>query len=481
MPLFGTRLDRPTAVGDEGRPRATSLTIASLVVFALLAVAGHTAGVFSVALSLATLAGLVAAGMALLNRERFVALFLGQLCYVLGGTGLVGVLGSVLVLAPAYGLLLSGFALALVGLTTSWADVADRDSTKAALFQGGVSYVTMLLWFVVGSIVGAIAFLGWSLLTGGTSVPPTPSVLAFLFTVSLSALFVWLGVRWLPLSQLTPRDRRPRVERRLRRVRLAIAVLSVTALLATVVGVVAWALGAFDALYATIPLTSRLFTTLSSPFVLAPVLLGGVAVLATALAALALRRVTRPVDVRSNRILAGVVAGFAFTVLALPFLFSTVPLPGFVAILVAIALVVLGPVTLLAVGTTLVVAVALDVLPDRAGGPAVAAGGLVLATIGAGLVGVPSPVVFACAAGGMVVWDVSSFGLGVTAELGHLPETRRLELSHGVLAVGLAVVVVALLTGLDAVRTTVASGLVAGPAILLAVAGVLLLLSPVRG
>lgn len=482
MPLFGPRLDRPSAIGDEGRPRATSLAIASLVVFALLAVTGYTANVFNIVLTLATLTGLVVLGLALLNRERFIALFLGQLCYVLGGTGLAGLLGIVLSLAPSYGLLLSGFALALVGLTAAWADVGDRESTRTALFQGGVSYVAMILWFVVVLFVAGTLLVVWSFLTErAASVPPTPSLLVFLVAVCVSSLFVWLGTRWLPVRQLTPRDRRPRLERRLGRARLVIAMLGITTFMAVVVGIIAWALGAFDVLYAAVPPTLLLFDRLSSPFVLGPVLGVGFVLVVAALAALVLRRITRPVDAQANRLLASVVAGFTFTVLLLPFLFSYVPLPGFIGMAVALLLVFLGPVMVLVVGAILLVAAELEVMPDRAGGPALSAAGMVVTTVGAGLVGLPAPVVFACAAGGMVVWDVSAYGLGVTAELGHLPETRRLELFHGVLAVGVGVVVVALLTGIDVVRTTVAGGLIAGPAVLLAVVGVLVLLIPVRG
>jgi len=72
---------------------------------------------------------------------------------------------------------------------------------------------------------------------------------------------------------------------------------------------------------------------------------------------------------------------------------------------------------------------------------------MVVATVGAGLAGVPSVAVFACITAGMVAWDVSAFGLGVTADLGHIPETRRLELFHGLLGVGIGIVAVAVPLG----------------------------------
>ncbi|SFS08403.1 hypothetical protein SAMN05216559_3421 [Halomicrobium zhouii] len=482
MPLFGPRLDRPSAIGDEGRPRATSLTIASVVVFAVVAATGWAGGFMRLTLALGTLVGLFTVGLSLLNRERFLALFLGQLCYVLGGTGLVGFALLVLLLAPAYGLVLTGFALALTGLATTWADVADAESTKTALFQGGASFVSMLVWFVCLIVVAGTVLALWTFLTGpATSVPPTPSLIVFLFALCVTGVLVWLGTRWLPFRQLTPRDRRPRLERNLGRFRLVTAVVALVAFAGIVVAVVAWLLGGFDRLYAALPPSSAVFGGLSSPFVLGPLLLVGVAVLATALVALALRRVTRPTDRRANQLLAAVVAGFAFTVLTIPFYFSVVPGMPLLRVVVAVLLVILGPPALFVAGLAFLGGVTVGVLPDRAGGPAVASAGMVVATVGAGLAGVPPVAVFACITAGMVAWDVSAFGLGVTADLGHIPETRRLELFHGVLGVGVGIVVVAVLAGVDLLRTAVAGGLVAGPAILLAVVAVLLLLIPVRG
>lgn len=482
MALFGPRLDRPSAIGDEGRPRATSLTIASLVVVTAIAAASYAAGAPRLVLGVSTLTALLTLGLALLTRERFLALFLGQLCYVLGGTGLVGFLLLVLVMAPPYGLLLTGFAMALVGLATTWADVANAEDTKTALFQGGVSYVSMLIWFVALLVVAAVLLAVWSFLTGRPiATSPTPSLVLFLFVVAVAAVFVWLGTRWLPFLQLTPRDRRPRLERRLGRLRLVVAAVAVVAVFGIVVTAAVWFLGGFDRLYAALPPTSALLSGLSSAFVVGPVLLVGFVVFVTAVVALALRRLTRPTDRRSNQLLAAVLAGFSFNVLLAPFAFSVVPASGVLGILIAVLLVIFGPLLLFGVGLTFFVGVAVGVLPDRAGGPAVAASGMVVAAIGTALVGAPAVAVFACVTAGMVAWDVSAFGLGVTADLGHLPETRRLELFHGVLGVGVGIAVVAALTALNVLRTTVASQVVASPAILLSVVAVLLLLIPVRG
>lgn len=482
MPLLGPRLDQPSAIGDEGRPRATSLAIASLVVVALIAVVGYTAGILQMTLAVATLTGLVTVGLALLNRERFLALFLGQLCYVLGGSMTIVLLSVFLVMSPAYGILMSGFALAMLGLATSWADVADGESAKTALFHGSISYVAMWIWVIVLLVSFGIVAAVLVLLTDqvGTA-SPTASLLGFLITVSLTSLFVWLGTRWLPVRQLTPREYRQRLDERLGQFRLAIALLAALAFVAVVVGSIVWALGVFDVFYAAVPPIATVFSGLSSPFGIGAMLSAGLAVLLAASFALVLRWITRPANGRMNRVLADIIGGFTLAVLFVPFLASFVPLPGGLLLVVAGIVMLLAPAALLVLGVLFLVAVEIEVLPGRVGGPAIAAAGMVVATIGAGLTGVPSPVVFACAVGGMVVWDVSAFGLGVTAELGHLPDTRRLELFHGVLGVGVGVLVIAVLTGIDVVRTTVAGGLVAGPAILVAVVGVLLLLLPVRG
>lgn len=479
MPLFGPRLDRPSAIGDDGRPRATSLTIASITVVALFGLTSFLTGVFDFALATATLTGLATMGLALLNRERFLSLFLGQVCYVLGGTGLVGLVGALFVVSPSYGLLLAGFALAFVGIASTWADVGDRESANTAISQGGISYVTMFLWFLTILSVVGVGLWFWSFLTErAASAPPAQSLFVFFLAVCLSSVCAWVALRWLPVRQLTPRVRRPRIERRLRLLRLSTVAVGLSSF---AVAVVVWYFGRFTARYVADTLAARAFDLLSTPSILGIVLAIGLLVFVAGLVARVLRRATRPVDERANRLLAGLLAGLAFTVGLLPFLFSLVPLPGSLAFLASLTLVVFGPLAFLFVGIVFLVAVELEILPDRAGGPALSAFGLLLATIGGALVGAPAPVVFACAAGTMVVWDVSTFGLGVTAELGHLPETRRLELFHGLLGVSLGVVLVVALAGLDVLRTTVASELVVVPAVVLAVTGVLFLLVPVRG
>jgi hypothetical protein len=142
---------------------------------------------------------------------------------------------------------------------------------------------------------------------------------------------------------------------------------------------------------------------------------------------------------------------------------------------------VLGPLaTLVALGLV-VGAASVGLVPDRAGPGALAAGGLLVTAIGAGTSGVPPVLVFALVAGAMVVWDTATFGLGLTVELGHVPETRRLELVHAVVSVGLGAVAVLGLTGVEALRTAVAADVGGPAALVVAAVGVLLLLVPLRG
>jgi hypothetical protein len=126
-------------------------------------------------------------------------------------------------------------------------------------------------------------------------------------------------------------------------------------------------------------------------------------------------------------------------------------------------------------------AVAVNVLPDRAGSLSLASAGLLVTGIGAAVLRVPAPVVFACVAGSMVVWDAGEFGLGLTMELGHRPDTRRLELLHCVATVSLAVGAVLLATGLAALFGRVGPQAPILSATVLAVAGVFALLGPIRG
>jgi len=101
--------------------------------------------------------------------------------------------------------------------------------------------------------------------------------------------------------------------------------------------------------------------------------------------------------------------------------------------------------------------------------------------LGGGVAGFPSLFVFAAVTAGLVAWDVGTFGLGVTAELGHIPETRRLELYHGVVAVGIGLLGIAGLTALDLARRSVGAAIGSPTTMGLAVLGVVLVAVGLRG
>ncbi|WP_372479107.1 glycosyl transferase [Halomicrobium sp. HM KBTZ05] len=503
MALFGPRLDRPSALGDEGRPRATSLTIASLLVFGLFVVATTCpwnyglrfgdglvpslivptcARLGRLTLAFGTVTGLLTAGLALLTRERFVSLFVGQICFLPAGAALVAGLTGLLVTSPAYGIFFGGFAVALVALGSTWTDTTSASAVRPALFQEGLTYLSMVGWGIVVVVLGGAALLVRTVVGPAGSGPgPTAALSTFLVVVFVGVLSFRLGLRWLPIRQLTPRNRREAVDRRLGQLRLATTVVLIGTLVAVLCVLPAWFLGWFDAVYALFPPARVLFPVLATPIPVVAVLGVGVVTLALGLVALTLRRLTRPVDTTANRLLAPVAAGLVLVIGFLPFALSLIPVPGSAPPIVLVAFLVLGPIALYLLGWTVVAAQYLSLVPERAGGPALAAGGMVFATIGAALTGVPTPLVVATAVVAMVVWDVSSFGLGVTAELGHLPETRRLELFHAVVAVVLGAATVLSLSLLGVVRTSLAGEVAATVAAALAVFGVLVLLTPLRG
>lgn len=501
MALFGPRLDRPSALGDEGRPRATSLTVASLLVFLLLLVATTCPWAFSIrfaggwipeivapacaglaqySLGLATVTGLVTAGLALLNRERITALFLGQLCFLPAGTALIGGVAFLLFVSPSYLVLFAGFALAMLALGSTWTDTASAESVRPALFQEGVTYLAIVFWFVVGGLLyGGVWLIQQTVPSGASQSQPTLSLFGFLVILFFSAVCFRLGLRWLPIRQLSPRHRQAAIERVLRIARLITTTVLVGTPILFVVGLVVAFAGGFGIVYGLVPPVALLFSLLLSEPVAYTALGTGILPLALGVLAMLVRRLTQPADTSGNRILAPFLAGLVLTLGMVPFTFSLLPIP--LPIFAVLLLVIFGPIALFLIGWTLVVAQYLSILPERAGGPALAAGGMVLATVGTGIVGLPGPVVLTTAAVAMLVWDVSAYGLGVTAELGHIPETRRLELFHALVGLAVGVVVVLLLSVLDLVRTTVGGGTTAIFVAGVAVLGVLAMLLGLRG
>ncbi|PSP71468.1 glycosyl transferase [Halobacteriales archaeon QH_8_67_27] len=438
--MFGPRLDRPSAVGDEGRPRETSLGIAAVTVVGLALATGFVVGRPTVLTGFALVAGLATAGVALLDRDTLGEKVVGHLCFLPGAT----TLGVLVVLFPRGAtLLVGGFVLALLGVASSWADVAADEPLESALTQGLLSYVFGLCWLFGTGIALAALFLCWQLATGVTAeTDPTAAAVGLLAVVGLVAGAVRVALRALPVVQLTPRDRRQAVRAHLGRAKRALTLTALGGLGLALVSLV-FLLTSSPGL-GLVPGSRPLLAALSSGFVVGPLL---------AVAAVAM--------------LFGVVPQLAGLLLVSPTGFAVV--------------VLLAPIGVLVVVGLALVAVRVDLVPDNAGGPALAATGLVVAAVGADSTGLPVPLVFACVAGALVAWDTGSFGLGLTAELGHRPATRRLELYHGVFAVGIGAVAVLAATGLYALRRTALGPAGNVAAMTAAVVGALLLGVLLRG
>ncbi|WP_436931861.1 DUF7519 family protein [Halosimplex halobium] len=471
---FGPRLDRPSAVGDEGRPRATSLGIAAVTVVGLALATGFAVGQPTFLTGLGLVAGLATAGVALLDRDTLGETVVGHLLF-LPGAALLGVL---VVATPGDPYLVGGYALALLGTAAAWADVADDDALEGALSQGILSYVFGLVWLFGAAIAVAAGYLAWRLVDSTVAAEdPTVAAIGFLFVLGAALGAVRLSLEGIPVVQLTPRGRRDAVRTRLGRVRRWLAV---GAAVTVGVGLLSLVFTATDSpALAPVPGATAVVSALTSAFVVGPLLAVGAVALLAAGAAVAARQVTQRYDERKTRTVAAGVAGGGYLVVLL---FGVVPqVVGLLAFspFLFLAGVLLAPLAVfLAVGAALV-AVRVDLFPERVGGPALAAAGLVVAAVGADSMGLPAPLVFATVAGALVVWDAGSFGLGLTAELGHRPETRRLELYHGVFTVGIGAAAVLGATALYAVRTSAGGGHTL--AMTAAVVGTLLLGALLRG
>jgi hypothetical protein len=482
MSLAGPRLDRPSAIGDEGRPRAASLWIASLVVVAIVGVVGLEIGESSLLPTLGLVVGLSVAGVGLLERDGFVSQVVAHAFLLTFGAAFALVVLAAPFVARA-GLAASGCALALAGIGAAWADIGGGELKPAAVGTV-ISYVTMLCSAVLAAVLIGIGFFGWTVLTAITgSSTPVASLMGFFLILAGTAGIVRLALRWLPVRQLTPRDRRPALEGRLATLRRRL-LYAVGGSIAGLVGTAILAAATPAGRLVGVPLLASALGVLSSPVVVWPIVaVGGIALVA-GVGSVLLRRMTHEVTAQTTRRSAAIVVGVA---LSLPFLLGLILFVAGIgaasgifvmgaALLVGLSL---GPLAVVFVLGSAVGGVALGVLPRRAMGAAIAAVGLVVAAIGVGR-GNPL-IVFACIAGAIVVWDTATYGLGVTAELGHLPETRRLELFHGAVTVGLAVASVVVVTVLELLRAGLFAGGGATGGVILVVVGALLLLVPLRG
>lgn len=456
------RLDRPTVVGEEGRPRTVSLGVASLVVLALSALGGYLLGDPGLVTTVGVVSGSLVSGLALLERDRFGTLIVGTFLTIPVSTVLVWwVAGETL--STSRGVVLAGMAVALFGIGLTWidldgkADVEDMINRVAVAYGGSVlgGFVPLVLYGIFLIVVG----LGGSGGNGFTSAYSLPLSV----TVLCGTVFVAAGA--LPFAQLAPRPRRQAVAERVSRAKRLAGVGAAVSFC----GAIGLAfLGPTDGIY-------RFVRALSSPLVVwSVVLLSGLLLGVAGIAALA-KRVTRDRDASAQQRVAAMVAGALVGVLLLVF-----PLPVSLLAL-AILLLLVGPIVFIVAAVLLGVVMGVGLVPERFGGLSLASAGLALLTVGAALVPMPAPFVFAAGAGTIVVWDVSAYGAGVTAELGHLPQTRRLELVHAVVALFVGTLAVGAASALYALRTSTGLGLTVQSAMAVALIGALVALLPLRG
>ncbi|MDS0258956.1 glycosyl transferase [Haloarcula sp. S1CR25-12] len=481
MAIGGTRLDNPSAVGDEGRPRGASLTVVAVIVVGVLAAAGFLVGQPLLFSSFGLLVGLASAGLALLCRDRLGPVVLGHLLFLPSAVvlaALVAVSGLVAFARPGLVFLVVGGLAAMFGVAAGWNDAFDRETVQTALGSSVISYVFWLVAVVVVGIAVALGIAGRQVvlsLTRGTG--PVAGLFGLLALLGVAGGCLYLAVRAIPAVQLTPVHRRPAARARYMRLRSTLVYVTAGAWGLAAVAVAGLVAGVLQTVLA-IPPISGLVAVVAA---LTAIPLACVAVLSVLIAAVAwvARRATSGFDSLSTGTVGAAVAALCY-VFALLVLVPTLARFGAVGLTFFFAIPVL-PVLVYAILVIVLVGFYTGAIPGRAGSVAVAAAGLIAVGLGAALVGFPSLFVFGAVAGGLVVWDVGTFGLGVTAELGHIPETRRLELYHGVIAVGIALLGIAALSALDIARRSVGPAVGTPATMGVAVLGVVLVALALRG
>lgn len=480
--IVGPRLDRPSAVGQSGRARTIGLGLATAAVVGYAVAAAELLGLWR-PLQLAALGvGLVVAATALLDRETAGASIVGHLCFLPGG--LLAIAGVLTALLAGLGaaLLVAGFALALLGAGGAWADSLGRGRLATGLQGGALSVATVVGGFVVVPPSLAAAWLAWVVLESTVFPGDTPGVAGALFLLAIAAFAVRLALDRLPVAALAPRERRAVLIARRDRASRAATWLAIG-------GLVGWLAIGVAELVALVPPGGRVLGPIGG-VTGTPTRLGllSVAVLALlAAVALGLARRIAGLDDESARRLAPVAGGVGLLTIPVPVLayllvgLASVNLGVLLVVALAAAFVLVGAIIALAALALISGAARVGLLPDRAAPLALMGAGLLFVAVGAGAASAPAPVVLAGVVGALFAWDVSEFGLGLTQELGHLPDTRRVELLHGVAGIGVALGAALLAAALDwLVRVAALDGGVP-TAMLLAVAGVVALIVALRG
>lgn len=487
MILFiGPRLDRPSAVGTEGRPRAVGLAGATVLVGLYAALLGQGLNLWEPLQLVASGVGLLVAGIALVGRDDPLAPFVGHLIFLPGGLLAIGGIAVSVMAGPAMALLVAGVAVALLGIGGAWADIVGGGTVTNAVQGGAVALAILFLGIITVPLTVGFTFLLWRALEPALFPAAPPGLAGLLFVIGMSSLAIRLALPRLPVVELAPRARRSRLARHRRsaaRLATGVAVAGLLGWMAVGLGELFGPLRGLRMLTSQAPLVSLILgAPLRVPIATLGVLAGAGAVLAVLI-----RRLAR-LDAERAQGLAPVLGGIGLLAIPVPVLFWLLVgiaggSPGLLILAgLAILLVFVGGLLVVTALALLAAAAGVGVLPDRAAPLALAAAGLIGTTLGVGLSGAPAPLVFLGVGSAMLTWDVSEFGLGLTAELGHLPETQRVELLHTVTAVGVGLMAIVLALGLlAAVHIVGAVTPAAGAVTAVAVIGIYAMLAAISG
>lgn len=506
----------PRTAGER-EPRAATATSAS-VVLAVSAVALVGVGVSVDAVDLAVV-GLVAGGTLavaswLCNRSGPVATAAGSVAVAVGVLGTASVVsrpivdGSVPVAAGGAVLAVAALATGLGAVATVPGSLGSGQWWRTVERALAATLLPLLVvaWAAVDAVDGVGEFL--NLVAGevatGVAVVLFPvgqnaNVGGFLVLTALAAGGVAVAAAAVPLASMAPSDRRGAVAAAVARTR---RVAGRTSAGAALIGFAATA-APTDVLHGTLaavgvePLLRAVVDVHALRVLLAVV---AVVALGTAVAAGAVRRLAR-VDPRAvvravattapgGIVLVGVAVVAPDAVLSrLRIGPATVAVDAGVDVAGAVPLsagvLLVGLVATAAALSLLSTAAGSGVVPDRTAAPTVAAAGVLLAAVATGLWPGDHPLVaFGAVAAAMTVWDVGSYGVGVTAEVDGTT-SRLMELLHAAGTVVVGVVLVgAGSVALWAARTLATGGALDGPGtvgLVLLVLATLALMSTLRG
>ena len=497
-----------------GASRPATLLVALVVGGALVVVAavgGATAGVAVTALSGAAL------GVATLCRAREGPLWTAAAALLVpvvalgavAGLGLVasgrGAVGAALSGTPVAALapvaLALGVGAAALGATSTLGDGfgegAVRRVHRVAVANGTVVGVA---FGVVGATrIGALDALPSPEVNVGALLDPvlapsnpTVSLVSFPLLVVAAALACRAAVSTLPVAELAARRKRAAVEARLDRLDAALGRTVAYGVIAAAAGL----LSVIPLVRATLPVTP-VATLLAHPALRWSLLYLLVIAASAALAGKLLRAAAGSTARTVGRVLPVTAGGVGIVTVAAvagdPLVAAVAsalppsarPLVRNLTDALSPAGVVLGATTAALTGLTLlllalVVLSAVDLVPTKAGGGALAGGGVGLCAVVLGVGSAPALATFALVGLGVVAWDASEQGATARADLGPRSATR-IEAIHAVGSVGVAVVGVGiawLVRGLVG-RVALPDGALVGA--VAAVTGAVLLLGVLRG